>query len=76
MTTKSTDSKYLYGFYSARAEMFVGSVIWETPDGKWQEVTAVLETESGEGYYWPDKVYVGPVVKFVKAHRPQRWTHV
>jgi hypothetical protein len=55
----------LYGFYSARAAKAFESFIYTTPDGKEVEVT--LTTYSRKPFYcWPDTVFVGPVVNFVR----------
>ena len=55
----------LYGFYSAQAAKFYGSGIYTTPDGKEVEVTLV-DPSTKLDYRWPDTVFVGPVVDFVR----------
>ncbi len=55
----------LYGFYSAQAAKSCRSSIYTTPDGK--EVEVILATPSTKpNYGWPDTVFVGPVVNFVR----------
>lgn len=44
--------------------------IYLTPDGKEIEVTAVSQDDS---YPFPDKVLLGPVVKFLRFGRKKSW---
>lgn len=57
----------LYGFYSERAAAVRGTLVYSTPDGREVEVTGVVT--SLDAYEWPDKVYVGQVVEFVRRGR-------
>jgi hypothetical protein len=55
----------LYGFYSAQAAKSYRSFIYTTPDGREVEVTLTTSSTKPD-YRWPDTVFVGPVVNFVR----------
>jgi hypothetical protein len=55
----------LYGFYSAQAAKFFRSFIYTTPDGREVEVTLTAPSTK-PNYGWPDTIFVGPVVNFVR----------
>ena len=63
--------KTRHGFYSATAAAKYGSTFWSKPGDKYGEapveVTAVEPDLEGAKYFWPDKVYVGPVVRWVRG---------
>jgi hypothetical protein len=49
---------------------------WTTPHGTEIEVCAVYNDQEGAEYKWPDKQYVGEVVKFARAGRPDSHTGI
>jgi hypothetical protein len=60
------------GFYSQKAEVKYGSMIYTTPSGGTTVVTAVQEASSlsdydDSSYKWDDKVMIGEVVQFVQT---------
>lgn len=60
-------SKQLYGFYSEKGAKLGGTSIYATPDGKEVEVSCVDENPSAPEYKWDDKVYVGPVTRWIRT---------
>jgi len=63
-----------YGFYSAAAvKAGTGSSIYEDENGNEVEITCISNDIHGSGYNWPDKRFVGIVVKYLrKEHDSQR----
>ena len=59
-----------FGWYSATAAAVYGTKWWSTPDGGKLEITTVLSNDTGEGYYFPDKVLRGEVVEWVSDGKP------
>lgn len=58
-------------WYSQRSvDHDLGSSIYVTAEGVEVEVTCVGD---GASYLWPDKVYVGVVVAFVRQGKLSRW---
>jgi len=62
--------KTYHAFYSACSAKLFGTIIYERQNGSLVEVTAVCDSrEQGEQtYMWPDKRYVGEVIRFVKRY--------
>jgi hypothetical protein len=58
----------LYGVYSAKsAAMFHDSIyIWTRPDGTEVEVTGVYDQPNDPAYLWPDAVWLGEVLTFIR----------
>jgi len=59
-----------HGFYSAKFSAQFGTKIWEDLHGQPVEVCFVDDDPMGAGYGWSDKVYVGPVVKYLREGMP------
>lgn len=71
-------SEHKHGYYSKRQAEIGGELIWSRPDGSEVSVTEVTDGPESPELVHPDKVYVGPVVKFVRRisegkFRPYRW---
>ncbi len=59
-----------YGWYSATQEEYHGSMLYTTPEGGEARVTAVGGSATVPPIAWPDRVLVGPVVRWVKTLPP------
>ena len=58
----------LYGFYSKQAEEMVGKLfVYEKEDGSEVSVTTVTTERSGYSYKFPDKVFMGIVVRYIRT---------
>lgn len=61
----------MFGFYSRKAEIFCGSFVYSTPEGKEVVVTLVDDRPDVSGLYrWPDASPVGEVFSFVRQCVP------
>lgn len=57
-----------WGFFSGQHYQMSGEMVeYEMEDGTVRAVTAVMNTEEGVGYEWPDAVRVGKVRRFVRT---------
>lgn len=63
---KTPQAPVKFGFYSAKADLAFGTVIYRTKDGKEVEVTAVDEDQNAPSYQWSDKIYVGEVKEYLR----------
>ena len=58
----------MHGWYSEKAAEVCGSIFYETPEGREVKVTGVTFDEEGKGYKWSDRVYIGPVEKYLRGN--------
>jgi hypothetical protein len=58
-----------HAWFSEEAANMCGSYIYADAEGNEVEVTACTVTRNGDSYGWPDKVYLGTVVRYVKQGR-------